>query len=105
MRSPLQARMTLAAMLASFGVTQLPGISRNVKASSYIRVVHSGGTFNDGRNAEKRAARAAAKAERAIQVRIYRESEIGPRRAPKNNCAAMIEMLSDRRLRQVGSRG
>lgn len=56
--------------------------------------------FNEGCNEEKRKVRAIATRERAEQVRIYRESEIGPRRAPKNNCAAMIEMLSDRALRQ-----
>lgn len=97
-------RMNLAAMLGVMGVSlpqvvdSLPKHPKPVRG----RTVHSGGTFNAGRNAEKRAARAEAKVERAIQVRIYRESEIGPRRAPKNNCAAMIDMLSNRRLRQRG---
>lgn len=59
-----------------------------------VRLLSRDGTFNDGRNQEKREARAQEKRMRAAQVatRTYR---------PKNHLGPlMVKMLSDRRLRQ-----
>lgn len=70
------------------------------------RGLHTGrSTFNDGRNAEKRAARAAQRQHRLDDLQTY-ESLRGTwadqmRRAPKRNCRAVTDMLSDRRVRQI----
>lgn len=65
------------------------------------RLVHSDGTFNDGRNQDKREARAQWRAARAEQVEAYRLSELPRQRAPKNNLSPLlIDLLANRRLRQ-----
>lgn len=53
-------------------------------------------TLNEGRNAEKRAARAQQVKRRAFSVS---RTEIG--RAPKIKYSARMELLANRRLRQV----
>ena len=67
-----------------------------------IRMLASNGTFNDGRNEEKRKACADARKERAIQVAVHQQSEIGVRRAPKCRLSVLeMNMLANRRLRQT----
>jgi hypothetical protein len=62
-----------------------------------VRMLASDGTFNAGRNEEKREARADEAAFRAAVVAGNRG-----KRSPKRRISSrMIEMLSDRRLRQT----
>lgn len=66
-----------------------------------IRVVHSGGTFKAGRNAEKREARAREKELRLTQVEAAASGFIVY--APKRHQSRRtVEMLANRRLRQRG---
>jgi hypothetical protein len=103
MKSNVAGRLRMMSVLAALRAG-LPSFGTgNTARARPGRVAHRGGTFNAERNAEKRAARADARAQRADQVRIYRESEVGPRRAPKSKLSAlMIDMLAERRLRQTG---
>lgn len=75
MKSTVRTQMNLAAMLGMFGIRSLPSLPKHPKPV-YGRVVHSRGTFNAGRNEEKRAAR--------------------------NNPEKRMHMLANRRLRQRG---
>lgn len=67
-----------------------------------VRMLASNGTFNDGRNEEKRKARAEARNERAIQVAVHQQSEIGVRHAPKCRLSVLeMNMIANRRVRQT----
>lgn len=83
----------VSTVLAALGAQGMPAISTSGKVRRG-RTVHSGGTFNEGRNAEKRKARADEARLRATQVATatYR---------PKNNLSWLTtDMLANRRLRQ-----
>lgn len=72
------------------------------------RIVHSGSTFNAGRNAEKRKASEAQHKFRRGDVESHADL-VGTwadqmRPAPKRNCDVRMHMLANRRLRQRGVR-
>lgn len=63
-------------------------------------VIHSGSTFTAKRNIEKRDARAEEARLRVKQVAHYAARGL---KAPKTRCSeCVVDMLSDRRLRQRG---
>lgn len=101
MKTIVAARMNLAAMLGMFGVRGLPSLPKHPKPV-YGRTVHSGGTFNVGRNAEKREARSREIELRRDQVAALHSGLIVY--APKRHQSRKtVDMLSNRRLRQSGA--
>lgn len=95
-------RMSFATMLAAFGVgapaTEFRGVQPK---AAYGRRIHSGGTFNAGRNEQKRRAREqqALSRQHAVNEYLWGYKKFRP---AKTNCGAVVKMLSDRRLRQRG---
>lgn len=67
-------------------------------AGRIVRTLHNAGTFNCGRNDEKRRARAIGKKHREAYVGIRNMRAL---RAPKRNSPPEVEMLANRRLRQI----
>jgi hypothetical protein len=62
------------------------------------------GTFNAGRNAEKRAARFVERAERAGAIAASQAGDFTVNTAKVKRSRLMVTMLADRRLRQRGVR-
>jgi hypothetical protein len=103
--SNLSARRWLTAVsaLAALGADALPSIGTgNTARARPGRVVHSSGTFNAGRNAEKRKARAENRAMRKHLVDAYLAGNLPVRPAKRKYSPKLIEMLANRRLRQRG---
>lgn len=97
----LRMMSVLAAAAASLNVGMPSFGTGNTARARPGRVVHRGGTFNVGRNAEKRAARAADVVSRRRAITEVRLGLRGVKPA-KGNGRLTIKMLSDRRLRQRG---
>ncbi len=96
-------RMSFAAMLAAIGVSPASLVASLPKHPKpvYGRRVHSGDTFNAGRNKEKREARQRERLMRREQVAVFQSGLIVY--APKRHQSRLtLDMLANRRLRQRG---
>lgn len=100
MRSNVLGRLRMMSVLAALKAS-LPSLGTgNTARARPGRAIHRGGTFNAERNVEKRAARADEARQRLMQVRHYADRGL---KAPKTRCSVqMMDMLSERRLRQRG---